>query len=74
MTLGSVHGSFFLKEEGADGLVYREKERYFEDESLEKDKAIPINGAKSWGRWKGWDQGLGWMVSLETQLLGALDS
>lgn len=55
-------------------MVYREKERYFEDESLEKDKAIPINGAKSWGRWKGWDQGLGWMVSLETQLLGALES
>lgn len=55
-------------------MVYREKERYFEDESLEKDKAILINGAKSWGRWKGWDQGLGWMVSLETQLLGALES
>lgn len=73
VTLGSVHGSFFPKS-GADGLVHREKERYFEDESLEKDAAIPINGARSWWRWKGWDQRLWWTVSLETLSLGALES
>lgn len=39
MTFGTLHGSFFLHS-GAGELVDREKERYFKDESLEKDKAI----------------------------------
>lgn len=64
MTLGTVDAFFFQSGDG--GLVDREKERYFEDESLEKYKTIPVNGARSWVRRMECDQGLGWVVSLET--------
>lgn len=32
------------------GLVDREKERYFEDESFEKYKIILVNGVRFWVR------------------------
>lgn len=45
MTLGAVDCSFLQSRDVA--LLDREKERYFEDESLEKDGALSVNGSKS---------------------------